>query len=131
MSTEQLSFPQLKVKREHNNIEVYKVLNISSDFTLSSIRKADSWFMNRKREIVQMEYVTSNTTGIFVYGHAILNKSDFFKRPVSSSELNIFLSNGNIGPLSAYKICEISAKMLFLSVHQSSVFLPLLHILKN
>lgn len=126
------AIPQLKYKVMHNNTEVYKVLIITSDFTLSANRKADSWFMNKEREIIQMEYVTSNSNGIFIHGYPVIDKNDFFKQPASSSKLNIFMSDGKVGPsLISYKLSEISAKMLCLAIEQSFVFLPLLHTLKN
>lgn len=125
------SIPQLKVKCSHNKIEVYKVLEIASDFTLSAIRKADSWFLNKDRKIIQMEYATYSADSIFIHGHPLKDMKDFFKQPVSSNKLNIFMSDGKVGSLNSYEISEISAKMLCLPSDKNFVFFPLLHTLKN
>lgn len=125
------SIPHLKNKCVHNQIEVYKVLDIASDFTLSANRKADSWFLNKDSKIIQMAYATNSASGILIHGYDIIDTKDFFNQPVSSNKLNIFMSDGRVGSLNSYKISEISAKMLCLTYEQNFVFFPLLHTLKN
>lgn len=126
------SFPQLKCTAMLNGTEVYKLVFVTSDFALSTHRKADSWFLNRNREIVQIQYATSTNAGIFIHGCPIIRKDDFFKQPVSSRYLNIFKSDGDLGPLQIFELSEVSAKMLCLpSVDEILVFLPLLHTLKK
>lgn len=115
----------------HNNIEVYKAITIVSDFTLSAIRKADSWFMNKMSEIVQMKYVTATATGIVIHGYPTIDKNNFFNQPVSLSKLNIFMSDGKVESLISCKLSEITAKILCLEFEQNFVFLPLLHTFKK
>lgn len=99
-------------------------MDIATDFTLSANRKADIWFLNKDRRIIQMDYGTSSAAGIFIHGYPIICTKDFFKQPISSNKLNIFMSDDKIGSLNSYEISEISAKMLCLTFNKNFVFPP-------
>lgn len=122
-----MTFPQFSFAYMLDDVQVYKTLNMDSGCTLSSIRKADSWFLTKKFEIVQMEYATQTT----IHGYPIIQKDNFFSKPVSSKFLNIFKSDGVVGPKKSFGLDEILAKMICISHDKEFVFLPLLHTLKE
>lgn len=124
-------FPHFKYPYVLDNKEVYKEIAINSDCTLSTNRNADSWFLTSFNTIVLMEYAVPTVEGAIIYGSPIMNAEDFFRKPISSSRLNIFMSNGITEPILPFKLDSIKSKMLCLSHDYNFVFIPLLHTLKN
>lgn len=125
------NFPVLTCEYMLDGNLAYKQINIDSNCTLSVNRKADSWFLTKDREIVQMNYATSTNNSILIHGSPICSKEIFFKQPVSSSYLNIFKSNGILGNQQFFEYREIIAKMICLSLEEYFVFIPLSHTLKT
>lgn len=124
-------YPHFKYAYMLDDNQVYKEIAINSEFTLSGARNADGWFLTSTKQLVSMQYAIQTDEGAFVYGLPIINVENFFRLPVSSQRLNIFMSNGVTGPLSAYKADMIKSKMLCLSHESNFVFMPLLHSFKD
>lgn len=124
-------FPHFKYPYALDNKQVYKEIALSSDCTLSTNRNADSWFLTTSNDIVLMNYALPRDDNAIIYGFPILNAVDFFRQPVSSSRLNIYMSNGITASIKPFSLECIKSKMLCLPYDSNFVFLPLLHTLKN
>lgn len=124
-------FPHFKYPFVLDNNEVYKEIALNIDCTLSTNRKADSWFLTCSNKIVLMNYAVKTVEGAIIYGSPILDTEDFFRQPISSSRLGIFMSNGITGPILPFEMNSIKSKMLCLSYNSNFIFMPLLHTLKN
>lgn len=72
--------------------------------------KADKWFMIKECVIIQREYATSSAARIFIHGYPMKRKHEYFKQP---SNLNITMSDGEVGTLKSFEISEISAVVIF------------------
>lgn len=130
-SSKNEAFPHFKYPYVLDNNQVYKEIAINSGCTFSTNRNADSWFLTSSNTIVMMKYALPTVEGTIIYGSPIINTNDFFRQPISSSRLNIFMSNGIAGPVHPFKLDSIKSKMLCLSHDSNLVLIPLLHTLKN
>lgn len=111
-----------------NNNLVYKEIVINSNFTLSTRKEKDSWFLTTKNDIIRMKYVTSTDNVILVYGASIRRKENLFIYPVSSQILHIYKSDGDLNDVTSYELNMIRAKLMFFPYsHEEFVFMPLLH----
>lgn len=126
---EQATFPKLRLSYKLDNTLVYKEIQINSKFTISTVRKADSWFLTNKNDIVMMKYALERGNEILIYGVSVCCKEDFFIQPVSSSRLKIFESSGDTTDIRSFEYHTVKAKMICLSSGMKFVFMPLLHTL--
>lgn len=122
-----LNYPQLKNAYKFENNLVYGEVVISSEWALSTKRCADSWFWTSANDIALMKYAVLSNDEIIIHGCPLVKKENFFTQPVSSMRMQIFQSDGCIGPLSSFKLENIKAKMIRLPVRSDFVFMPLLH----
>lgn len=66
---------------------------------------------------------------ILVFGKSILEKRNFFDTPFSSSNINIYISNGETSQELSYPLKVIVCKMFRLTYQRKFVFIPLVHTL--
>lgn len=79
-----------------------------------------------------MKYALKIGNNFKIVGQNIIEKNDFFTKPVNSSKLDIFLSNGELDDqLNSYNLQEIEAKIICLPYGTDFVFIPLLHTMDN
>lgn len=124
-------FPRLVFPYKMNDTLVYKELQLDTNFTLSTRRTVDSWFLTTNNNIVKMKYALKNCEQILIHGTPIEKKEIFFNYPVSSDRLHIFKSNGKTDILKSYELKEIRSKLISLADGSDFIFMPLLHTLKN
>lgn len=61
-------------------------------FRINCKRDEDKWVITQTKQIFKVKYIVSLTNGnIMIYGHFLKQLKDFFKLPISSSHLLIFL----------------------------------------
>lgn len=125
----QENFPKLKFPFQLNSREVHKEILIRQDYTISSKKHADSWFLTHSNDVVQMNHVTSENQ-ILIYGTPVEKKEHFFSYPASSGYLDIFQSDGEKKEIESFELKEIKAKMLCLTLNNKFIFIPLLHTLE-
>lgn len=133
-SSKNTIYPQLRFRNKYDNQSAFKEIQLAADFTLSTLKKSNSWFLSNENDIIQMVYALEHSTGneTYIYGKRIVNKDDFFTYPVSSRRLHIFQSDGGLEDIvRPYKITNIKAKMVSLSIGDQLIFMPLIHTLKS
>lgn len=120
------SLPSLR-KRRAGTGDFYNEIKFEN-FTLNN-KVANQWFLTKSLNIVKFEYAKLVQNEINMYGYEIKQKSDFYKTPIPSSSINIFLSNGEVKEHGNYwKVCEVYKKMFYTNADGNSVvFFPLLH----
>lgn len=107
---------------------IFDTLCICDDFILSNEIK-NKWFMTKNNEIISMINATYYKEQICIYGYPIKEKTDFFEKPIKSSHLNIYKSDGSHGPPRLYALHEIKCKLISLQYKSKFVFMPLIHTL--
>lgn len=101
-----------------------------NDFRLSSLKLGDKYFMDTCKRIIEFNYATKIDGQVFLHGHEIPEKNNFFTHPFSSSLINIYISDSIIRNEIICKFTDIKCKMLRLKYKSDFVFQPLLHTLK-
>lgn len=117
---------QLNV-RSKSDIATYKFIQISPSVFLSIKKNGDRFFLTKKKEIVRMNHALHSTDGYFISGEPITEKKEYFENPFSSDYIDIYISDGKMGPSALYKINEIACKLLCLEYNDDFVFMPILH----
>lgn len=124
--SEQSKFPKMRLPYKVNNKLVYKEIQINSICTLSTVKKADSWFLTFSNDIVMMEYALQMGNEVWIYG-PVKQKKNFFVQPVSSERLHIFETTGEMDTIRSFKYQTVKAKMICLTSVDNFVCMPLLH----
>lgn len=131
---------QLSVKYElptadqhnRNNVKVYNHINIGPGIFLSSRKQGDQWFLTRTGDVVKMKHAIKIQNTYRILGFSLVHKSPFFHQPLTSTRLNIYMSNGELNnEASTYEIHTIAAKMICLEYKSSFVYMPILHSLET
>lgn len=130
-SSKKSMFPKLALPYKMNDTLAYKELQLDSDFTLSTLKSSNSWFLSIDNNIVMMKYALKNEEIILIYGVAIKNKETFFNYPVSSDRLHIFKTDSNTNSIQSYELKDVKSKLICLSFDAEFVFMPLLPTLKK
>lgn len=103
--------PQLRYMKQNGTFE-FDQIRLSSGVTLSNRKAANSWFLTKNKEIVQMKYAKREGDEFTVAGACIDNKRNFFLNPIASSKLDIFASDGKVSEkLNIYSTESIFGKM--------------------
>lgn len=129
------TFPQVKheTSATHNlpNCQgTYNTLIWKSDSTLKNDEK-NCYFLTSENEIIQMINVTTLNDEIMIYGQPIIQKTDYFHRPIHSSVLHIYLvSNIRYGEKKLISLRNIKCKLIKQNYNAEKVFMPLLHTLQ-
>lgn len=90
------------------------------------------WFLSTSGEIVKFEKAIeinekNNAKKIKVQGRAIINKHNFFEKPLSSSFLNIFeCSDKKLAKCIEFDVKDVDSKMFMIQNGDKMVFIPLL-----
>lgn len=125
---EKRPFPPRVYNQRGMNTDLYEKIEIAPNVTLSCQKTSDSWFLSNDNEIVKTLQIRKEDGEVLIEGVRILTKSNFFNKPISSSELKIFLSDGRLSDESfLYRLNSIIGKMICLPYQNESVFIPLQH----
>lgn len=130
--TEEKKHAQVKYPYSLNGNQVFKEVAFSN-FVLSNRKHSDSWFLTNSRDIVFMKYATFiDSENIFIFGTTLKSKINYFFFPISSTHLDIYMSNGEMNTqIEKFELKSIKAKLVCLPNDQvTSVFIPLLHTIK-
>lgn len=125
-------FPQAKHCFILDGEQVFREVIIDSNFTLSTKKRSDSWFLTYNGDVVLMKYVTTiDYKNIMIHGITLKSKTDYFIFPISSTKLDIYKSDGELNiDILEFNLQSVKAKMMCLPIDQDSVFIPLLHTIK-
>lgn len=106
----------------------YKTISIQPDVTLSCRKSGDSWLLTNSHHVVNLKYIVKTGNRIEICGKRIKNQCDVFTKPLKSSYLHIFSSDGHLDDdLTNYHVREIKAKMMCLNYKDTFLFIPILH----
>lgn len=125
---------ELPVAQQHNknNIKKYCEIKIGPGILLSSRKKGDQWFLTRSGEIMKMNHVIKVQNTYKICGFSIIRKGPFFQKPLTSTKLNIYMSDGELN--NEATVCDIhaiAAKMICLEYDSNFVYIPILHSLET
>lgn len=103
---------------------------ILSDYRISSKKIGDRWFMTNRKQVLSFQYATYAGRKILLHGYELCNKEIFFTKPLDSSKLNIYISDGQTADIETVcEIADIKCKMVCLPYNSQIVLQPLLHTL--
>lgn len=120
----------VKQKEIRNGSVTYNYIDTGKGFVLSS-KKGDSWFLTTTNEIVQVLYITQENVCYNIIGLSIKKKKDFFSQPFSSSNINIYISDGQQNLEKKFLLSDIKCKIIALPYNNQLVFIPMVHTLPN
>lgn len=131
------SFPKLKDPQLSvgSNLNSFSTIIFENNYRLSTKKFGDKWFLIKDTagtSIIEMTRVSrTQSSRILVFGKAILEKRNFFENPFSSSNINIYISNGKKNEELSYPLEVIACKMVCLTYQREFIFIPLVHTLSN
>lgn len=126
----QMFYPARNVPSE--STIVYNKIQITPDVSLSNRQVGNSWFLTKDKDIVKMKYSKTSNGKYIIVGEYINNKTNFFDYPLTSSKLNIFISDGvTNSEFRNYDLESVMAKMVCLPYNDQFVFIPLLHSMES
>lgn len=101
-----------------------------NDYSLSNDR-VNKWFLTKSGKIVGMKHARQLENSVEIYGSSLKQIDAFFKKPILSTRLSIYISDGKDCSPEFYNVNDIKCKMVAIPISQSSefVFVPLLHTL--
>lgn len=106
----------------------YKKIEVNKSISLCNNNK-NKWFLSTDGQIVAMKFAIYLDNKTYIIGNSLKSKRDFFKQPMLSSSLDIYISNGETNNDAIYSIDRINAKFVCLSYKEEFVLIPLLHTL--
>ncbi|EZA61808.1 hypothetical protein X777_10291 [Ooceraea biroi] len=133
------NYPILKHFIEHNNGPLLNNINVFKQFKKISIRNyvssthsscvADSYFLSKTNEVVQINNIILATNGsIKLIGKRYMLSESLYLYPFDSKKLNIFCVTKVSEQLQAWNIDNIKAKCILLPLHDENwACFPLLH----
>lgn len=124
--------PQVFYPKQRGTTFLYSKIQITPDVMITSRKFADSWFLTKLDDIVKMEYVIKRGDKNIIFGMSVVNKSEFFVNPITSTKSKIFASDGKTSnELQSFEIHSIIAKMICLPHENQFVYIPLVHSLDS
>lgn len=87
-------YPIVSRTQNLRNRVIHNEIHISSDVFFSSKRLADKWLLTKSNKIFQINNIYKVDETFFVVGVHLVTLNNFFSNSLSSSKLNIYLSNG-------------------------------------
>lgn len=103
-----------------------------NDYRLSTKKFGDKWFLKKGGIIVEMtKAIKRSDQSIVIFGKPIKTKGPLFTKPFNSTNLNIFVSDGEQEAETHCNIHEIFCKMFCLKNETNLNFIPLLHTFQN
>lgn len=99
-------------------------IELSDSFVLTA-KEQDRYFLTKQSNVVAMEY--ANLTSIC--GRQLLDCTDIFTEPFSSSWLKVYKTKciSKLGSPTIYDLNQILCKLVAVSIHGETSFVPLLH----
>lgn len=82
-----------ETRHQNQPISIFKKILISKDVILSSRRDKDSWFMTKSKDIFKFKFALKDVC-FKIYGQKIKQKGPFFINPITSTKLDIYISDG-------------------------------------
>lgn len=122
-----LKFP---VRSSYDNRSTVFQTIMLKNFRLSSKKFGDKWFQRKDGKIVEFQYAMKRSGDIFVCGKEIVGTDNFFTVPLLSSDMDIYVWNGEKGNETACSLNDIKCKIICLSYKDRFVLQPMLHSLK-
>lgn len=87
------------------------------------------WFLTNKNEVVAFKYaIVNKNSEIFVCGSSLQKLSKYFDTPISSNNLNIYVSSCKECKPKIYTYSDIYCKLVAVG-EEEVVFIPLIHTL--
>lgn len=116
-----------------NNINVLqqfkKISNINYILCIHSHCNADSYFLSKINEVVQIINIILTTNGSTkLIGKKYVSFNSFYLYPFDSKQLNIYYLSNLSKQLEIWDIGDVKAKCILLPLHDNWVCFPLLHI---
>lgn len=110
----------------------FRKITIKPGVTLSNRKIGDRWFLTRSNEIVEFKHALKVGDSYKICGFPLISKEIFFEKPIASSHLSIFKSDGKLNSkISVYEISFIKSKMITLPIESNFVYIPILHTLES
>lgn len=115
----------------NENARLYTRIQLPK-FELNCLQDNNKWIFTSQGEIVSVKYcIKSINNKYYLYGIPIIDATDFFKKPVRSSKLNIYQTECKLGLPKFYLLDNIHSKLAKIDVdHNTLVFVPLIHTIK-
>lgn len=120
--------PHVEYEVEKN---YFSKITIKSDVMLSSRKIGDQWFLTRSGDIVKMKHIIKVSDSYKICGQSLLQKGPFFMKPLDSTRLSVFKSDGKLScEVCMHEISAVKAKMMRLKFEEEYVYIPILHTLE-
>lgn len=136
MACKVLNYPMLKLelkkscnKKADQSKQIY--IRIEFEKFMLDTTYGNRWFLTKSGDIYKFEQAiqikTSLNTKIKIQGRAILNKYNFFEKPIFSSFLNIFeCADKELSQPIEIDVHDVEAKVFMIQNDDKMVFIPLL-----
>lgn len=107
----------------------YSVLKLSGFLLKSDMQ--NKWFLTNRKQTVAFEFAIKQQNLIYVIGSPLKHIENYFKIPLKSSALNIYVSDCEEDSPKAFELEEIISKIvsIFEPNKKCLIFTPLLHTL--
>lgn len=124
----QIFTPQVSYPCNRENSKVFRKVQITSDLMLNSKKLADSWFLTKTNQIVQMIHAKMENNRIKIVGSVIQQQHAAFTFPIDSTRLKIFASDAKqYDSLQIFDLDSIDSKVMCLPFKNENIFIPILH----
>lgn len=118
--------PQLLYKNKNGSM-TYDTISICLDVKFSNRKLGDSFFLTKNNQLVEFKHAQKEGNSYEIVGFPIEDRNPFFRNPLNSNNLNIYLSDGKTFESCTFKISDIFSKMICLPYQSKFVFIPLEH----
>lgn len=120
------SAPILKKGVNINGNVLYKNVTINDLHFNTNIK--NQWMMTKDNKILRFVGAERINNEIYLNGHELKKKEDFYNVPIKSSLLGIYKADTKESQLNKWKITDINRKLFFMKLTENeAVFFPLLH----
>lgn len=96
-------------------------------FTINTRTESDKFVLLKNGKIIEVINFAQRSNSMIVIGCEYQIKAEFFKKPLISSTLSIWIIEKRTFPLNIYNINDISRKVVMLPYKENFVCVPLLH----
>lgn len=123
VSETNVTYPALKYPVRSNTAK-FTYIALSDSFMLSA-KEHDRYFLTKDSNIIAME--SADLT--FIYGRQLLEYSDLFTKPLSSSWLKVYKTRSinKLGSPAKYELNQILCKLVVVTIQGETSLVPLLH----
>ncbi|KAK3926361.1 Protein dopey-2 [Frankliniella fusca] len=97
-------------------IQLEAIECVGSVIRVSGDKSRDSFVQVSTRELVVVENIVNCGSSTYIIGKQFLEKRDYFKFPIPSSSLHIYIVS-QLGPLEKWNIQEIKQKIVYYSIN--------------